>query len=184
MNSLIDNIWSLLSDEYCEYSKKNPKFIFDKTKKIKFAKVFSQKYEDIKKKYMDGSVEYLDRHKVAALIIVSILEIDVICYEDLDEDYVFIGAELLAIKVGLAYMVERLNEKLYKRNVNKKIEEFIFPNAQSCETPYIEIMCRNLYYSKSDYQLNPLDIADRLFLVEYIALCKADIDPDILKDYS
>ena len=47
----------------------------------------------------------------------------------------------------------------------------------------MEIMCRNLYYAKNDYKLNPLDLADRLFLVEYIALTKEGIAPDILKDY-
>lgn len=48
----------------------------------------------------------------------------------------------------------------------------------------IWILCaRNLYYAKTDYKLNPLDLADRLFLVEYIALMKEGIDPDTLKDY-
>lgn len=47
----------------------------------------------------------------------------------------------------------------------------------------MDIMCRNLYYAKTDFTLNPLDLADRLFLVEYIALTKDGINPDILKDY-
>lgn len=49
------------------------------------------------------------------------------CYhiKNLDKDCVFIGAELLAIKVGLAYLVEKLNEKLQEKGVNQKIEENI-----------------------------------------------------------
>lgn len=183
MTPLIENVWNLLSDEYNKYNKENPNFKFDKTKKSDFKQIFCTKYDDVMTKYMDSSVEYLDRHKVAALIIISLLEVDAISYENLDPDCVFIGSELLALKVGLAYMVEKLNEKLCSRGIKKIIDEFNFPNAQSCDTSYIDIMCRNLYYAKSDYKLNPLDLADRLFLVEYIALSKEGIDPDILKDY-
>ncbi len=64
------------------------------------------------KKYMDDSVNDLDHHKVAALIIVSLLKTDAIQYENLDENCIFIGSELLSLKVGLAYMVGKLNEKL------------------------------------------------------------------------
>lgn len=183
MTPLIENVWNLLDAEYNMYNQENPNFKFDKTQKNDFKQIFSEKYDYVMKNYMDSSVKDLDRHKVAALIIVSLLEIDAIYYENLDEDCVFIGAELLALKVGLAYMVEKLNEKLCLRGIKKKIEKFNFPNAQSCDTSYIDIMCRNLYYAKTDYKLNPLDLADRLFLVEYIALSKEGIDPDVLKDY-
>lgn len=183
MTPLIENVWDLLENEYNKYSQENPNFRFDKAKKDCFKKLFSKEYDDVMNRYMDSSVEYLDRHKVAALIIVSILETNAIWYENLNEDYVFIGAELLALKVGLAYMVEKLNEKLYSRGVDKKLEKINFPNAQSCNTSYMDIICRNLYYAKTDYKLNPLDLADRLFLVEYIALSSEGIDPDILKDY-
>lgn len=183
MTPLIDNTWDLLKEEYSKYSKENPNFKFDDSRKDDFRQIFTEKYNGIIRKYMDESVKYLDRHKVAALIIISLLEINAISYETLDEDCIFIGAELLALKVGLAYMVEKLNEKLHTKGIDKKIEKFIFPNAQSCSTSYMDIMCRNLYYSKTDYKLNPLDLADRLFLVEYIALSKEGIDPDVLKDY-
>ncbi len=183
MTPLIENVWDLLNDEYNTYNRKNPNFKFDNTKKENFKQIFSEKYNIVKTKYMDVSVMDLDRHKVAALIIISLLEIDVISYEGLDEDCIFIGAELLSLKVGLAYMVEKLNEKLSLKGYIKKIEKINFPNAQSCDTSYMDIMCRNLYYAKTDYKLNPLDLADRLFLVEYIALMKEGIDPDTLKDY-
>lgn len=183
MTPLIENVWDLLANEYNKHYKENLNFKFDQTKKNDFKQLFTQKYDFIMKTYMDSSVEYLDRHKVAALIIVSLLEIDAISYDNLDEDCVFVGAELLALKVGLAYMVEKLNEKLYSRGIERKIEEFKFPKAQSCDTSYLDIMCRNLYYAKKDYKLNPLDLADRLFLVEYIALFKEGLDPDVLKDY-
>lgn len=183
MTPLIENVWDLLNHEYNKYNQKNPNFKFDNTKKENFKQMFFWKYNNVKTKYMDASVEDLDRHKVAALIIISLLEIDAISYDSLDEDCIFIGAELLALKIGLAYMVEKLNEKLFLKGYDRKIEKINFPDAQSCNTSYMDIMCRNLYYAKTDYELNPLDLADRLFLVEYVTLLKEGIDPDILKDY-
>lgn len=183
MTPLIDNVWKLLTTECQKYSQENPNFKFDESKKDIFKECFIHKYDNFKDNYMDPSVDFLDRHKVAALIIISILETHAISYDNLNKDYVFIGAELMALKVGFAYMLEKLNEKLSSRGEDKKIEKVIFPNAQSCNTPYIEIMCRNLYYSNRDFVFNPLDLADRLFLVEYITLSSQKINPDILKDY-
>ena len=183
MTPMIDNIWDLLTVEYTKYNTKNPNFKFNENKKAEFESVFKKKYNHIITEYMDDSVNELDRHKVSALIIISLLEVNAISIENLDSDFVFVGNELLALKVGLAYMVQKLNEKLVERNIEKQIGEFVFPVAQSCKTPYIDIMCRNLYYAKNDYVLNPLDLADRLFLIEYITLLKENINPDILKDY-
>lgn len=185
MTPLIDDVWKLLTVECQKYSQENPNFKFDASKKEDFKEYFIAQYKSIKRKYMHPSVKYLDRHKVASLITISILETNVISYDNdnLDEDYIFIGAELISLKVGLAYMIAKLNEKLLSRGVDKKIEKVIFPNAQSCQTPYIEIICRNLFYAKRDFVFNPLDLADRLFLVEYITLSSQNITPDILKDY-
>lgn len=183
MTPLIENVWDLIKEESKVYTNSNPSFVFDEDKAEKFKEIFRTNYKKIKEKYMLPSVNSLDRHKVASIIIVSLLETDAISYQDLDPQNIFIGAELLAVKTGLAYLVEKLNEKLSEKGAQKKIEMFKLPNAQSCETPYIEVMCRNLYYAKNDYVLNPLDLAERLFLVEYIALTKEGIDPDILKDY-
>lgn len=183
MTPLIDNAWILLDEEYSKYSEKNANLKFDKNAKDKFRALFEQKYEHIMKTYMDKSVENLDRHKVAALIIISLLELSPISLDNLDEQYLFIANELIALKTGLAYMTKKLNEKLSEKNINKSMEKFIFPEAQSCNTSYMDIMCRNLYYARNDYKLNPLDLAERLFLVEYISLLKSGINPDALKDY-
>ncbi len=183
MTPLIENIWDLVKEIAEKYTQNDPNFIFRQNRYGDFKQSFEDNYNKIKKEYMLPSVENLDRHKVASIIIVSLLEIKAISYKDLEKDNIFIGAELIALKVALAYLIAKLNEKLEEKNVNKKITEFIFPKAQSCETSYIEIMCRNLYYAKRDYELNPLDLAERLFLIEYIALTKAGINPDVLKDY-
>lgn len=183
MTPLINNIWNLIEKEYNEYSKNNPLLKFNKNKKNKFREIFQKNYNYIIEKYMDKSVKNLDRHKVASLIIISFLEISPISIENLNEDCVFVANELISLKSGLAYMINILNEKLKERDSNKLMNTFIFPEAQSCRTSYIDIMCRNLYYAKHDYTLNPLDLAERLFLIEYISLIKTGIDPNILKDY-
>lgn len=41
-------------------------------KKENFKQIFSEKYNNVKTKYMDVSVKDLDRHKVATLIIISL----------------------------------------------------------------------------------------------------------------
>lgn len=140
MTPLIDNVWDLLTDEYKAYSQGNPNFKFNQSKKDDFKQLFSTKYDDVMTKYMDTSVKYLDRHKVAALIIISLLEIDVISYESLDEDCLFIGAELLALKVGLAYMVEKLNEKLSSKGIEKKSKILLFLMLNHAALP-IWILC-------------------------------------------
>lgn len=183
MTPLINNAWELFEEEYTKYSEKNPNLKLNKNRKNQFSEVFRQKYNHIKETYMDESVDNLDRHKVASLIIISMLEVSPVSIENLDDKYVFIANELIALKTGLAYMVKRLNEKLSEKNIKQKVEKFIFPEAQSCNTSYMDIMCRNLYYAKTDYKLNPLDLAERLFLVEYISLSKSGINPDDLKDY-
>lgn len=182
MTSLTRNVWELLSEEFSKLNHENPNIIFDTAQKDKFEDIFLKSYKNVLERYMDKSVKNLDRHKVAAIIIISLLEVKPISYVGLDNSYIFIGNELTALKIGLAYMCEMLNEKLSKKGITTKLEQFDFPNAQSCDTSYMNIMCRNLYYAETDYVLNPLDLADRLFLIEYIALSKNGIDPDILKD--
>lgn len=182
MKPLIDKVWSLLEEEY-ENNRSIPNLKFDASKKEAFQNEFENTYNHFLKTYMDETVQHLDRHKVAAIIIVSLQQVAPLSYENLGEDLFFVGQEVAALKIGLAYMLEKLNEKLLSRNINKKLKEFTFPNAQSCPTAYMEIMCRNLYYSKTEYVLNPFELANELFLLEYISLTKEGIDPDLLKDY-
>lgn len=182
MRPLTDKVWSLLEEEF-ENNRSNPNLKFDASKKEAFQKEFENTYHQFLETYMDETVRHLDRHKVAAIIIVSLLEVAPLSYENLDEDFFFVGQEVAAFKIGLAYMLEKLNEKLLSRKINKKLKKFTFPNAQSCPTAYMEIMCRSLYYTKTKYMLNPLELANELFLLEYISLTKEGIDPDLLKDY-
>ena len=79
-------------------------------------------------------------------------------------------------------MQSQLNKILVDKNL-QPIKALWFPKAVSCKTPYFEIFCRNLYFSNNSdkWGLNPLDIAEKLFILEYVTLEKAGIDPQILK---
>lgn len=80
-------------------------------------------------------------------------------------------------------MQDRLNKKLVDKGENP-IGKIWMQDALSCDTPYFEILCRNLFYAKSDagWNINPLDMAEKLFILEYVTLEKNGIDPHILKE--
>ena len=132
---------------------------------------------------MKDSSKPLDRHKIAAILIISTIRTDVLKSTKKNENDIFIGNYILATEVGLSYMLQILNEELEKREL-PPIEKYYFPEAFSCKTDYSKIFYRNLYFSNenADWGLNPLDIAERLFLLEYITLLKNEIDTSILKE--
>ncbi len=150
---------------------------FDNDTYEKFSKGFQECYDDIKDNYMEKSVSALDRHKVAAIIIVSFITAEPLKIRNLSEDKIFLGNENLAFEIGLSYMQHELNKILQKNGINQKIVQYKMPEAMACETYYIDIVCRNLYHNKKRWGLNPLDLAERLFLIEYITLISEGIDP-------
>ncbi len=89
----------------------------------------------------------------------------------------------MAMRVAIDYMIASLNRKLKEKGKSIEVNGITYPVALSCKTPYFEICCRSLYYARKHYMLNELDIADRLFLLEYITLKDIGINPSILKEY-
>jgi hypothetical protein len=131
---------------------------------------------------MREGTDNLCRHKVAAVAIKSIVDAQLIYMENIPGDCIFIGLYRVAVNIGLSYMINRLNCHLAELKVGKVIERCTMPIAFSCDTPYIEIFARNLYYTKENNQdINVLDVADRLFLLEYITLQDNGIDPELLR---
>ena len=97
----------------------------------------------------------------------------------------YIGKYLIAAATGLSYMQDRLNEKLREKGI-EEIKEYLYPEAFSCNTPFLSIFSRNLYFvnEKTDWKLNILDMSEILFLLEYRTLEKYGIDPKIIKENS
>lgn len=147
-----------------------------------FCEEFCKMYTQIMHSYMKDNVRELDRHKVASVMIIASIKAGVISYQEnkLKPGTKSIAQEMIATEVALSWMLQRLNEKLTAL-CQRTIEHYFMPEAFVCPTPYFEIFCRNLYYSNQGNKLNALDIADKLFLIEYITLCKNGIDPTLLK---
>lgn len=181
MKPLINEIWNLVKAGSKSILNKQIYFddVFDE-----FSNEFKRSYDDILRNYMDNSVIALDRHKVAAIIIISLIKAEPLKIRNLSDDMIFLGNENLAFQIGLSYMQHELNKTLLEKGVNRKIVQYKMPEAMACETYYIDIVCRNLYYSKvrEDWGLNPLDLSERLFLIEYLTLINEGIEPLRLRE--
>lgn len=184
MRQLIESVWESIKKAQQLYSdKQHVNFDVSDIKKDSFSKKFQEAYDVMKKKYMSKDVVALDRHKVAALIICTIVDEEIVTYtKNLDPNYIFLGNEMVALSVGLSYMQRSLNDRLQELSINKKINGYHMPTAMACKTDYFDIFARNLYFSKTNYVLNPLDIADKLFLIEYLTLKNEMIEPNLLID--
>lgn len=182
MNSTIKATWDLLIEttKKTDVSAYLNEDAFDDYKEQ-----FDYWYNTIKNKYMNSDVDFLDRHKVAGIIIVSILRSNAITYTaPIENNKVFIGQYLIAASVGLTYMQDRLNEQLIKKG-KQPVERIWMPEyIFSCDVSYFDIFCRNLYFAEKEtsWGLNPLEVAKELFLLEYVTIEKHGINPMILKE--
>lgn len=186
MRQTIEKIWTLLNVTVDKLNEQVPDVELRQDSYRKFNDIFRQTYKEIKEHYMDNNVENLDRHKVAGIIIVSILKSDAITYKGtIEKDKEFFGQYLIAASVGITFMQNQLNTLLLEKN-KQPIKKIWFPEPISCNTPYFDILCRNLYFSNnnSNWGINPLEIAEKLFILEYITLEKSGVDPSIFKSIS
>lgn len=187
---IIEFSWKELEIGFSRMFKGDSNIIFDANQKSEYFQRFNNSYDQIRNKYMKSDVEFLDRHKVAALIISTAIECGIVKPLKVEENFIFIGLEKLALSVGLSYMQTSLNKELRARSIKPEVKKFILPHALSCNTDYFDILSRNLYYVSSDrkntlgFKLNVLDLANTLFLIEYITLLRLGIDPDQLSSFT
>lgn len=180
IDDALEYVWRELKDCYDYYHGYDKKLVFTDDKNAFFTK-FREIYDDIKDKYMRKDVIELDRHKVVAAQITTCIETNLIT-RDVKKGDVFLGLYMIALEVGLNWMLIGLNDALARVGVHKEIVEYTMPEAFACSTKYFEVFSRNLYYSHVKGKgLNPLDISEKLFLLEYITLLRNGIDPKVLK---
>lgn len=181
----INGIWRLIEITVKEFKKKDPNIILDKTKEKDFYRCFNDLYSLIKLKYMSSEVKYLDRHKVSSIVIISIIESNIIKYSKNGENgAVYFAPYYIATSVGFSFMQSEVNEILLKKK-QKTIDKIWTPDLLSCpNVPYIDEFSRNLYYAHSNekWGLNPLDLSEKLFILEYVTLEKKGINPHILQE--
>ena len=88
----------------------------------------------------------------------------------------------MAVKIGLSYMAAALKKIMEGTAEEKKFTEYVMPKALMCDTDYITIICRNLYYAKTYYKLNPIDLANTLFLLEQFTLLQKGVNFEVLRE--
>ena len=171
MEKLVSRIWEnvVAGVNFMCLNDKSLKHKDLQTQEPIFENEFMALYHKIVSNYMLEGTETLDRHKVAAIIMCSVIKSDLLEAEQGGHtSKIFLGNYILATDCGFAYLLKELNMKL-----------------NECDMMEIKIFYRNLYFADNseDWHLNPLDIAERLFLLEYMTLEKNGIAPDILKEY-
>lgn len=172
-------------DEVCrDLQKSDSRICFHQERKQTFFDRFQELYDYILNNFMavEKGITALDRHKVTAIITICGIESGFVSMDDVPDGGVFLGKEIISLSVALSFMQASLNEQLKKVGVNKEIKKFEFPKAWTCNTDYFDIMVRNLYYSQQHWKINPLELSEKFFLIEYIELEKNEIDPEVLRE--
>lgn len=150
-----------------------------------FSDSFDALYKYIKEEYMKDDVVYLDRHKVAAIVIIAFVRTNALGYGKPLGSSMFWGNYKLSISVGLSYMLVMLNNELRENGCKTTITKYIMPVVFMDDISYIDVLARNIYISeiqkKSDS--NVIDLAEKLFLLECITMEKYNISPHALKHY-
>lgn len=147
-----------------------------------FKEKFIEIYDTILKSYMEDQKGALDRHKVSAIIMIAIIKADLLREAEVSGEGIYFAKYNLATDCGLDYLLYEIN-RILEQNGKELINSFSFPEATSCSTPYYNIFSRNLYYADKGFVLNPLDLAERLFLLEQLTFMKFNIDPSLFKEY-
>ncbi|MCM1254462.1 MAG: hypothetical protein NC321_16725 [Clostridium sp.] len=184
MTKTKEQIWGMFSQVCKDMQDNDERICFHPEQKQVFFDGFQNLYDYILNNCMavNQGITTLDRHKVTAIITICGIESDFVSMEKVSSGETFLGKEIISLSVALSFMQSTLNAQLKKAGVEKEVEEYTFPRAWTCNTDYFDIMVRNLYYSQRYWKMNPLELAEKFFLLEYITLEKLGINPDILRE--
>jgi len=193
--SLASGIWDLYKSTFkdTEYNDINKCCLSIKEDaKDLFVNNFNTRYLYVLKMYMKEDTIELDRHKVAAIAVIELVlseALDGVSLEiDGDEKDIRIHRYLLASQTGFRFLLHQLNKKLVDFCL-APLDEFHSPEIFTCpENNYLHVFARNLHFvskragcdDRFVTSLNELDLAEKLYLLEYITLLKNNISPTIL----
>lgn len=181
---VVEIAWQAIVETVARFKEKYLDIQFDQGAYSIFGQLFQEKYQDIMSRFMNPETNALDAHKQAALITICCLESKAIKHNVKNDNQISIVPQVIAVTVGLSYMKDRLNELLKRKKIGKQLKEYYLPVALACDTPYLEIISRILYYEEheEDMQFCVLELSDRFFLLEYINLLQQGIEPSMLKE--
>lgn len=169
MYAKLETLWNEMIKEAERSSKIDENIILNKERKLVFQEIFEEIYNKIKCQHMKDEVVFLDRHKVAAIIICSVIKTKIFECRIINENEVFLGNYCLALSAGLSYLQYELNQMLQEKG-KLPIEKIIFPDVMYGKLSYKENLINMLYISDLEDSLNVLGLANIMFLLEQINL--------------
>lgn len=147
------------------------------TKKIFLIYHFYESFrKDIRKMYMVKESKPMDRHKIAANLMISILKAKIIRVNRLIPD---LPLELLLANEYIAFYVSVNIVEMYNRNAGLSDYSIVLPATyieNEGKTSYIENICKALYYTKHYKVSDILAYANVLFMLEMQTDIKLGID--------
>lgn len=132
--------------------------------------------KDIRKMYMTRESKPIDRHKIAANVMISILKAKVIRVNRLIPN---LPIELLLANEYVAFYTAINLVEVYNRDVGLVDYTLKFPDTyieNEGDTSYIENICKALYYTKHYKVSDILAYANILFMLEMQTDIKLGID--------
>lgn len=183
MQGIKKQVWEMFISVGEQMMKEDSDIVLNYAAEQYFSNSFDILYKYTKKEYMRDSVVYLDRHKVAAIVIIAFARANVLGYGKHLDGSMFWGNYKLAISVGLSYMLDMFNNELRENGNNITIKKYIMPEVLMDNIPYIDVLARNIYITELEgkSEVNVLNLAEKLYLLEYITMEKYGISPIDLK---
>ncbi|MDR0531021.1 MAG: hypothetical protein LBG83_03025 [Oscillospiraceae bacterium] len=143
----------------------------ERQNEFRFETHYSELYQKTQRQ-MQNPAQPLDRHKTAAIVVLSAVAVRVLDTSALPNNSLL---ENVALQAGLNVQLSRLNWKLQqigKKPVDRLIDPMMFYHAGS----YIDHLARLMHNRPPDV----FELADRLYLLEYITLLQNRIDVALL----
>ncbi len=165
MYKKLEILWAELIKDAGRKFNRDKNIVVNKNKYIDFQNVFENMYDKIKKENMRTEVVYLDRHKVAAIIIYSIVKTRVIEYKESTDNKEFLGNYQFALSAGLSYMQYELNQILNEEG-KTPIKKLVFPEVMNGPQDYKNSVINMLYFADKEGNFNILELANMFFLLE------------------
>lgn len=163
MNSKLDQFWNQMIMYANSVQSVNKDIIIHGERKKDFEDIFHAKYSEVMDIYMSKDVVNLDRHKVAAVLIYSIIKVRMMEYRNktqiCKENY------QLAISLALSYIVYEGN--LYRKERGQEpLERIKFPEVYNGDKDYKNLLLCTLEMLDINDDINVLQLANMMLLLE------------------
>lgn len=130
-----------------------------------FLDEFLLNYNEVKTRYMNNDVLYLDRYKVAAIIIFSMINIKLLDPNRNESDDWVIRSNQIALCAGLSYLQYECNQERIQSRC-QPIMRYSFPQVNENTTSYLHTLIKLLFHIDTRKSSNVLAMAVILLSLE------------------